>query len=156
MSRKKLQNANIILGRLKKAYNLKKDIELANFLGVKQSTLATWKLRNTIDYDLIIAKCNDINLNWLLTGQGSMFLQPSPPPTVNEHAQAYQAKEQEIERLKQEITNLKAELKKMDQEEEKDTAHLQALQAKIRELELENRELIGQIKILKELLLKKA
>ncbi|EHO40400.1 helix-turn-helix domain protein [Caldithrix abyssi DSM 13497] len=145
---------NILIKKLGLA---KKDF--AKSINVSPGNLSDWlKGKSEPSSKALIRICEiyNVNLNWLLTGQGNMFLQPSPPPTVNEHAQAYQAKEQEIERLKQEITNLKAELKKMDQEEEKDKAHLQALQAKIRELELENRELIGQIKILKELLLKKA
>ncbi len=156
MSSKKWQDATIILERLKKAYSLKNDAKLANFLDVKPNTIATWKKRNSIDFPLIFAKCHDLNLNWLLTGQGPMFLTEQAPGGINERSAQYQTKAQEIERLKKEIAILKEELKKMDQDEKKDAARLTALENKIKELELKNRELSGKVDILKELLLKKA
>ena len=62
---------------------IKTDSEFADFLGVKQPTISTWRKRNTIDYKLIITKCNNIDANWLLTGQGEMLknaptLEPAP------------------------------------------------------------------------------
>ncbi|HUH35109.1 MAG TPA: S24 family peptidase [Moheibacter sp.] len=64
---------SLILNEIKKHLKFKTDTELANFLGVKQNTISTWKARNTIDYDLIITKCDFINANWLLTGKGEML-----------------------------------------------------------------------------------
>ena len=61
------------INSLKKYLGFKKDIDLADYLGVKQSTLATWKLRNTIDIDLIISKCDFVNPTWLLTGEGPIL-----------------------------------------------------------------------------------
>lgn len=58
-----------IIERLKNAYNLKTDAKLAEFLGIKSNNVAMWKTRNTLDYQLIITKCNDIDLNWLFTGK---------------------------------------------------------------------------------------
>lgn len=63
----------LILNEIKKHLGFKKDSDFANFLGIKQNTLSTWKSRNVIDYDLIISKCEDIDANWLLTGNGSML-----------------------------------------------------------------------------------
>ncbi|EHO41107.1 CI repressor [Caldithrix abyssi DSM 13497] len=152
------KNVSEILERLKIAYNIKNDSRLADFLGVTRSTISTWKSRNSIDYDLVFAKCKNLNINWLLTGQGSMFLEPSPAGAVNDHTQEYQAKEQEIARLKKEIANLKEELKKIDKEDAADTLRLQALKNRIKELETENISLSNQIKLLKEIIieLKKA
>ncbi|RKE02345.1 LexA family transcriptional regulator [Marinifilum flexuosum] len=62
-----------IIERLKSAYQLDTDSVLAEFLGVKRNTISSWKSRNTINYDLIFAKCDDLNLNWLITGEGQPF-----------------------------------------------------------------------------------
>ena len=42
-------------------------------MGIKPNTLSNWYSRNTIDYDLIITKCERIDANWLLTGKGEML-----------------------------------------------------------------------------------
>lgn len=68
-----------MLSRIKKAYGFKTDIQLANFLGVKQNTISAWKKRNSLDLDLIIEKCQDLNLNWILTGVGPIFKKDSIP-----------------------------------------------------------------------------
>lgn len=54
---------------MKKAYKLRSDTELAEFLGIPQPTLATQKSRNSLNIELIIEKCNDLNTNWLLNGE---------------------------------------------------------------------------------------
>lgn len=63
----------LIINEIKNHLQYKTDTELAEFLGVKQPTISTWRKRNTIDYELIIAKCNDIDANWLITGKGKML-----------------------------------------------------------------------------------
>lgn len=72
MQEKESQNAINILGRIKEAYKIKTDTELASFLEVSQNTIPTWKKRGSVDYRLIIAKCDNINLDWLFTGDGEM------------------------------------------------------------------------------------
>lgn len=62
-----------VLNRLKEAYNIQKDTELAALLGVSKSTLSNWSSRNTIDYDKVFSLCEHINIDWLLTGRGSML-----------------------------------------------------------------------------------
>lgn len=59
----------LILSRIKQHYNFKTDTELSDFLGVSKSTLSNWNKRNSIDYDLIFSKCEQIDKNWLLTGK---------------------------------------------------------------------------------------
>jgi hypothetical protein len=70
MQEKNTQNVVLILNRLKSALNFSKDIELATFLGVSTQGISSWRSRNTIDYDLIFAKCGQIDLNWLIKGVG--------------------------------------------------------------------------------------
>jgi len=75
---------SLIIKRLKTHLSFDKDIELANYLGIKQSTLATWKHRGNIDVQLIISKCKEINPNWLLTGEGPM-IKESPFQNTNQN-----------------------------------------------------------------------
>lgn len=42
-------------------------------LGVTPQTISSWLSRNTFDKELIFAKCENINAEWLLTGNGPML-----------------------------------------------------------------------------------
>lgn len=64
-----------ILSRVKIMAKVSTDTELADFLGINKSTLSNWKTRGTIDYDLVFSKCENINYDWLLTGNGDMIRQ---------------------------------------------------------------------------------
>lgn len=75
---------SLIINQIKLHLGIKTDSEFAEFLGVKQPTISTWRKRNTIDYDLIITKCNDIDANWLLTGEGEMLKSDNNTPAVAE------------------------------------------------------------------------
>ena len=67
---------SLILKEIKTHYNFKTDSEFADYLGIKQNTLSNWVSRNSIDYERIIAKCEEINGDWLLTGEGNMLKKP--------------------------------------------------------------------------------
>lgn len=69
---------SLILSRIKLAYSLKNDAELARFLEIQRNTLSNWYSRNTIDYDKVFLKCELLNFEWLLTGQGEMLKEPTP------------------------------------------------------------------------------
>ena len=64
---------SLILNRIKLAYSLKNDAELARFLEIQRNTLSNWYSRNTIDYDKVFLKCESLNFDWLLTGEGDML-----------------------------------------------------------------------------------
>lgn len=76
MSSKKEQNvdknqqnvAENVLNRLKNELKIKSDKELANYLGVNYKTLGMWKIRNSVQHDIIITKCGDLDLNWVFAG----------------------------------------------------------------------------------------
>jgi len=63
----------LILNKIKSHYGLKSDADFARFLGIKPNTLHNWYTRNTLDYEVVITKCVDINADWLLTGVGEML-----------------------------------------------------------------------------------
>lgn len=55
-----------ILARVKQHLSVETDTELAEKLGVAQSTLANWRRRGSLNLELIISKCKDADLNWLI------------------------------------------------------------------------------------------
>ena len=61
-------NETCILDRIKEFYGLKSNKALSEFLGVTKQTISNWYSRNTIDYDIVLAKCKDVDLHWLLLG----------------------------------------------------------------------------------------
>jgi hypothetical protein len=63
----------IILDAIKNHYGFKSNTEYAIFLGIAPQTLSSWYSRNSFDYELIYARCVDIDANWLLTGSGPML-----------------------------------------------------------------------------------
>lgn len=67
---------DILIERLKAAFNASNYKELSVKLGVKEGTIKTWVRRDSYDLKLIVSKCNPrINLNWLMTGEGPMLNQ---------------------------------------------------------------------------------
>ena len=141
MQEKNTVNGYYIGQRIKK-YRKSKGLKLREFaklIGIAQGTLSDIENNKYIPSGDTLSKIvreTDINPSWLLIGQGGMVI----------------GEIEEAEQLRQELAHLKEELKKIDHEDEKDAAHLQALENRIRELELKNAELVGQIKLLKELM----
>ena len=76
-----------VLNRLKEAYNIQKDIDLAELLGISKSTLSNWVSRDSLDYDRVFSKCEHINIDWLLTGRGNMLKSEGMSP-IGEQAPA--------------------------------------------------------------------
>lgn len=64
------KDKELIISRIKSHYNFKSDAELARFLGIASNTLANWHKRNTINIELILTKCDELNADWILKGRG--------------------------------------------------------------------------------------
>lgn len=62
-----------IIERLKIGLELSSDNALADTLGVSKTTLSNWKSRNSLDFPLVFSLCEQISLDWLLTGKGKML-----------------------------------------------------------------------------------
>ena len=73
-------NKKLILDRIKEAYGLSGNSELARFLGVAPNTITNWYNRNSIDFDLVFPKCESIDFNWLITGKGPMLKKEQKEP----------------------------------------------------------------------------
>lgn len=64
------QNVNKIIDRAKEALEVTLDADFARKIGILPSTLTNWRKRGTINYPLLMSKCQDTSLDWLLTGHG--------------------------------------------------------------------------------------
>jgi bacteriophage CI repressor helix-turn-helix domain len=53
--------------------------QLARVLNISPQAISTWLSRGTFDQELIYAKCENINPDWLLTGRGSMLKSEGMP-----------------------------------------------------------------------------
>lgn len=80
----------LILNKIKTYLKIEKNTDFAEFLEIKPTTLAMWYKRNTFDIELLFKKCEFIDANWLLTGEGEMLKNaPAPEPAPQEsHAGA--------------------------------------------------------------------
>jgi len=83
-----INDKSLILNEIKFHYGFKNDYQFAEFLDIKPSTLANWHKRNTFDLEKIFSKCENINANWLLSGEGEMMI--SKKKVVNEYCQSEQ------------------------------------------------------------------
>lgn len=98
-----------IISMLKDAFNLKNDVEFAAFLGIATTTLSSWKSRDSLDYDLIYAKCVGIDANWLLSGDGEMMRKPPGHSVAASPKAEYVSKEKYLMRLENENKRLIAD-----------------------------------------------
>jgi hypothetical protein len=97
----------LILNRIKSHYNFKFKAELARFLGIETNTLSNWYTRNIINFDLLVTKCEDLNLNWLINGLGNptksyINLEENGPSITHDGDDEYKQSDQ----LKEEIDRL--------------------------------------------------
>lgn len=121
---KTLYKVEQIIYRFKTAHNIATDTELSRMLGVSKSTVSNWIARNSLDYNLVFSKCEHINIDWLLTGNGEMLKPHSQPfnkepiqyshtPKTNNEINASLLSE--IQRQAEEIGRLKELLRQYEQ-----------------------------------------
>lgn len=79
----------LILKKIREYYKFESDAEFAKHLGIKPNTLSNWYNRNSIDYLKIITNCEDIDANWLLTGEGNMLKENNQKKMIAEPARSY-------------------------------------------------------------------
>lgn len=60
-------------------YSDGKPTVFAKYIGVAPSTISSWLSRETFDYELLFAKCEEISPSWLLTGEGEMLKSATRP-----------------------------------------------------------------------------
>jgi len=64
-----------VISRLMEIYKVNSDVALSAFIGVSSQSISTWRQRDSTPFELClkIATEKNIDLNWLLKGQGSMY-----------------------------------------------------------------------------------
>jgi len=67
-----MRNVDEVLDKFKEVKGLVRDADLARYMDVKPSTVASWRTRETLPHEKLIQKCEeeDINLSWLFMGKG--------------------------------------------------------------------------------------
>ena len=125
MSSEKMLNSEKIIEKLKKKLNFQSETQLAKYLDINQSTLASWKSNNNFDVFRVYDKLKGIDLNWLL-GDGIIEYQYSDN---NEYSM-----KEDIQKYEVKIYELEKELKKTDAECGTDTKELARLNSEITEL----------------------
>ena len=77
-----------IIDRIKLVYNVEKDSQLLPVSGIKSNTLSTWKARGEVPLKNLddISQNENISLDWLLNGKGTMLLSDEEAlPVAQEH-----------------------------------------------------------------------
>lgn len=100
---------SIRLQRLINYYCSGNKAEFAKKLGITAQCLYSWSSRNTLDYDVIFAKCEGLSAKWLLTGEGEML--ENAPKNNSEDTKTVSELLDRIERLVAENAVLKYQIK---------------------------------------------
>lgn len=84
MQKNKSHNAINVIDRLKTLLKITTDIELSEFLNIKPNTISTWKKRDSLDYDSIIAICElyELDLNKVFLGKKGIANYEKETPLV--------------------------------------------------------------------------
>lgn len=82
-------NFDEIISRLKIAINVSNDADLAGRMDMKANTFSNRKKAGSLPYEEIIrlSDSENVNINWLFSGQGPMFRTESaanPEPTLSQ------------------------------------------------------------------------
>lgn len=102
----------------------------AKRLGISPQGISTWLSRGTIDYELVYAKCENINADWLLSGEGSMLRTDSMPnaPVIPATVTPIQS-DTVVLRLMDKLDEKDAENKQLQSELRQKSEELAALKA---------------------------
>lgn len=73
MKEDRSQLVRTYIDRLKKAYNIRTDTELAKKLSLTQGAIGNWKKRGSFDFDFVSRKCPEISLDFLRLGTKPVF-----------------------------------------------------------------------------------
>ena len=93
----------LIYSRIKLRYSLNSDTELATFLNITGPAISNSIKRNSPNWNNIITKCEDVSIDWILTGKGEMLPNSSK---MDWECKVCAEKDKRIEDLKSHISVL--------------------------------------------------
>ena len=109
----------LIFSRLKTAYGLTSDSKLSHYLGIPPTTLASWKARNTFDFDILYSKCEGLSWDYLVYGIGEPFIKNEPDQDARLPGGNFDDElRNQLHTLTDEIKRLTAKLEQKDLKEE--------------------------------------
>jgi hypothetical protein len=76
-----MQNVDLILKNLKIKLGARSDADLVTFFDVKPGTISAWRSRNSMNFDLLIAKCSEFgfDLQEIILGVATKCSQSTGP-----------------------------------------------------------------------------
>jgi hypothetical protein len=109
-------DSNHILDRLKEVYGLERDTKVAQFLDLTPSAVSAWRRRNTIDLNLVIARCLStlnqklrlVNIHWLVTGAGESTFE-TPTSMITDELLSTRSPEESEQIAKRVVEKLRAQ-----------------------------------------------
>lgn len=128
-------SAESVLERLKVVLETASDSALARALDATPQTISSWKKRDSVPYAkcVSVARESGVSLDWLLTGEGTMY-KSTPPP--DQSMQALTPKERALLEMFKELSEKDQREICRDAEEKKRLADME-LQLKAMALKLE-------------------
>jgi hypothetical protein len=103
-----------VCARIKSAYNLANDVQLAAFLDIASSTLAMQQKRGNLDFAMILQKCSDLDLNWILRGEDLLGRHTGESGTL--YSQLPLSVQADFEQVNRELETCRTELQKVRHE----------------------------------------
>lgn len=98
---------NLILNRIKFTKDLKSETDLAKYLEITTARLANWRSRGTIDWDIVLTKCEDMDFNYLLKGDSIITDLPIEVEKLKSEKEYFFKRVLDLER---EISHLKSKM----------------------------------------------
>lgn len=73
-------NIELILSKIKNHYNLRNNTELSKFFELSPNTISTWIKRGSVNWELIFAKCDNMDFNYLIKDEEKNYKIPPKNP----------------------------------------------------------------------------
>jgi hypothetical protein len=104
---------NLILDRICAYYQLDRKKDLADKLGVKPTVISNWLSRNTIDWNLIFTKCEDISFDYLIKGNPNTNIASNLSQSDALYKELYEQEKEANRSLNREIGKLQLTIEQL-------------------------------------------
>lgn len=77
MAVKVIVDTNLIINEIMRLKKISSDAEFARRVGISAQNMSNWRTRNTYDIGRLLTAFPDLSPQWLVTGEGNMYADPS-------------------------------------------------------------------------------